>query len=218
MPTSGTSGRARNCSLCQSKVNVGLRKAPRVRVYGGFATRMPAASCAARRPERGCALNAEWFSMGIRASPRWQIPQRSEGRSPHEAWSRYAGAASETPFVFADEDCNVPRVSSLDHLHAKTRKALKLPPEFVLHSLRHTYLTRLGLAGVEAFTIMRLAGHSSVTVGQRYIHPTPQAMEDAVAKTGQYERALVRIDLDRFRKARSLGIYRSARRGFGEAN
>ena len=46
-----------------------------------------------------------------------------------------------------------------------------------LHSLRHTYLTRLGLAGVEAFTIMRLAGHGSVTVSQRYVHPTPQAME-----------------------------------------
>jgi integrase len=82
-------------------------------------------------------------------------------------------AASEMLFVFAYEDSKVPRVSSLDHLHAKTRKALKLSPEFVLHSLPHTYLTRLGLAGVEAFTITRLAGHSSVTVSQRYVHPTP---------------------------------------------
>jgi len=34
-------------------------------------------------------------------------------------------------------------------------------------------LTRLGESGVDAFTIMRIAGHSSIVVSQRYIHPTP---------------------------------------------
>ncbi len=55
-----------------------------------------------------------------------------------------------------------------------------MPGEFVLHSLRHTYATRLGEAGAGAFTIMRLTGHSSITVSQRYVHPTPEAMEGAV--------------------------------------
>ena len=40
-------------------------------------------------------------------------------------------------------------------------------------------LTRLGEAGSEAFTIMRIAGRSSVTVSQRYVHPTPEAVERA---------------------------------------
>jgi len=79
-------------------------------------------------------------------------------------------------------------VSSLDHAHRRTREALKFPRQFVLHSLRHTFLTRLGLAGVEAFTIMKLAGHSSVTVSQRYVHPTPQAMENAVERLEQLNR------------------------------
>lgn len=70
----------------------------------------------------------------------------------------------------------------IDHLHARTQAALNLPQGFVLHSLRHTFLTRLGLAGVEAFTIMKLAGHSSVRVSQRYVHPTPEAMEQAVMR------------------------------------
>ena len=52
-------------------------------------------------------------------------------------------------------------------------------PDFVLHSLRHTMLTRLGESGVDAFTIMRIAGHSSIVVSQRYIHPTPEAVERA---------------------------------------
>lgn len=36
------------------------------------------------------------------------------------------------------------------------------------YSLRHAMLTRLGESGVDPFTIMRIAGHSSVTVSQRY--------------------------------------------------
>jgi len=40
-------------------------------------------------------------------------------------------------------------------------------------------LTRLGEAGADAFTIMKIAGHSSVTVSQRYVHPTPEGMERA---------------------------------------
>ena len=39
--------------------------------------------------------------------------------------------------------------------------------------------TRLGQAGAGAFTIMRIAGHSSVTVSQRYVHPTPESLERA---------------------------------------
>jgi len=41
----------------------------------------------------------------------------------------------------------------------------------------HTCLTRLGEAGTDAFTIMKLAGHSRVTVSQRFVHPTPEAVE-----------------------------------------
>ena len=43
-------------------------------------------------------------------------------------------------------------------------------------------LTRLGEAGVDAFTIMRIAGHSSITVSQPYVHPSSEAMERAIEK------------------------------------
>jgi hypothetical protein len=36
-------------------------------------------------------------------------------------------------------------------------------------------LTRLGESGVDAFTIMRIAGQSRVVVSQQCIHPTPEA-------------------------------------------
>jgi len=69
--------------------------------------------------------------------------------------------------------------TSLNHQHEKARNLLKLPKDFMVHSLRHTALTRLGEAGADVFTIMRIAGHSSVTVSQRYVHPSPEALERA---------------------------------------
>src|ERR1039458_4242887 len=69
-----------------------------------------------------------------------------------------------------------------DHQHAKVRKRLKLPEDFVVHSLRHTMLTRLSLLGVDAFTIMRIAGHSSITISLRYVGPSPEPVERAFEK------------------------------------
>ena len=40
-------------------------------------------------------------------------------------------------------------------------------------------LTRLGEPGADAFTIMRIAGHSSVVISQRYVHPSPESLERA---------------------------------------
>ena len=43
-------------------------------------------------------------------------------------------------------------------------------------------LTDLGEAGADAFTIMRTAGHSSVTISRRYVHPSPDSLERAFAR------------------------------------
>lgn len=60
--------------------------------------------------------------------------------------------------------------------------ALKLPKDAVIHPFRHTFGTRLGEAGADAFTIMRAMGHSSALVSQKYVHPTPEAMERALER------------------------------------
>ena len=84
-----------------------------------------------------------------------------------------------SPLVFANREGQRYLVTSINHLHQKARTTLKLPKDFVIHSLRHTMLSRLGESGVDAFTIMRIAGHSSITVSQRYVHPSPEAVERA---------------------------------------
>lgn len=89
-------------------------------------------------------------------------------------------AAVKSVWVFPGETDEAPILgTSLDHQHDVVRERLGLPKDFVIHSLRHTMLTRLGEAGADAFTIMRIAGHSSVTTSQRYVHPTPEGLERA---------------------------------------
>ena len=78
--------------------------------------------------------------------------------------------STERLFLFA-------RPRSLDQQHSDLKALLKLSQEFVLHSLRHKFGTRLGESGADAFTIMRLMGHSGVTVSQRDVHPSPELIE-----------------------------------------
>lgn len=92
---------------------------------------------------------------------------------------------ARTGFVFRHTDGSQAPAAHLDHQHARIRTLLKFPTDFVLHSLRHTFGTRLGESGADAFTIMRLMGHSTVTVSQRYVHPSPESIEIA------YERLTV---------------------------
>ncbi len=90
-----------------------------------------------------------------------------------------AAAQNGSPWVFPGGEGGCFRVTSLGHQHGKVRALLALPRDFVVHSLRHTMLTRLGEAGADAFSLMRIAGHSSVTVSQRYVHPSPESLERA---------------------------------------
>jgi integrase len=66
------------------------------------------------------------------------------------------------------------------NLEAKKKKEPQLQP-FVPYILRHTALTQLAQAGCDAFTLARIAGHSSITITQRYIHPQADAIERAFA-------------------------------------
>jgi integrase len=96
---------------------------------------------------------------------RWQIAGR-----PLEGWVWASGTAS-------------------GHIEPSTikkqhRRALKLSGvrPYVLYSLRHTFLTRLGAAGCDAWTLARIAGHSSISMSARYVHPSADAVMNIFAR------------------------------------
>ena len=55
---------------------------------------------------------------------------------------------------------------------------------WVLYSFRHTFLTRLGESGCDAWTLARIAGHASVAISSRYVHPSDDAVLAAVSRLG----------------------------------
>jgi site-specific recombinase XerD len=46
---------------------------------------------------------------------------------------------------------------------------------------RHTALTNLAKKGADAHTLARIAGHSSIVITMRYVHPQADAIERAFA-------------------------------------
>jgi integrase len=147
----------------------------------------------------GEALNLEWADVVLKPikGSRFGFLRVREGKSKNarrvvpltdRASAMLAGRASvsASSVVFANRDGGRYLSTSINHLHRNAvaptiegKRRELFPGDFVLHSLRHTMLTRLGESGVDAFTIMRIAGHSSIVVSQRYIHPTPEAVERA---------------------------------------
>ena len=76
--------------------------------------------------------------------------------------------------------------SSIKKQHAKALMISKVRP-FVLYSLRHTFLTRLGASGCDAWTLARIAGHSSVAISARYVHPSDDSVLLAVERLGGHK-------------------------------
>jgi integrase len=70
------------------------------------------------------------------------------------------------------------------HYWLRMRTALghEADKQFVVHTMRHTFCSRLASRGVDARTIMELAGHSTLTVTQRYMHAYAPVVEDAIRK------------------------------------
>lgn len=69
---------------------------------------------------------------------------------------------------------------SAKNYHARALKASGVIP-FAPYVLRHTGLTRIA-PHCDAYTLAKIAGHTSITMTMRYIHPQQGAIESAFAK------------------------------------
>lgn len=77
--------------------------------------------------------------------------------------------------------------NSIYEPHLRAVADSKVRP-FVLYDLHHTFLTRLGESGCDAWTLARIAGHSSVAVSQHYVHASDNAVLDAIGRMGTGKR------------------------------
>jgi integrase len=64
--------------------------------------------------------------------------------------------------------------------HDSLTRRLKM--DFRLYDLRHTFGSRMAMAGVDLATLKELMGHSTITMTMRYVHPNPEHKKKAIAK------------------------------------
>lgn len=108
--------------------------------------------------------------------------RHNESGNPAEGWVFPSGSREGH---FNKDTAKDQHRKAIDAANEKAKKqgTRQLKP-FQPYILRHTALTKLAQAGCDAFTLARIAGHSSITITQRYIHPQADAIERAFAPLG----------------------------------
>jgi integrase len=104
------------------------------------------------------------------------IPLNDEALQLLREWQP---CCSSEVLVFPGPDGN--RMTSLKTSWLKIIKAAKLE-DFTFHDLRHTFASKLVMAGVDLNTVRELLGHANITMTLRYSHLAPEHKAAAVAK------------------------------------
>jgi integrase len=118
---------------------------------------------------------------GKTAAARRVLPMTPRVRFALEGRWKAAGEPSEGWAWPASTRSGHVEGSTFKKQHAKTLKLSGVRP-FVLYSLRHTFLTRLGESGCDVWTLARVAGHSSIKISTRYVHPSGDAVLAAMSR------------------------------------
>lgn len=95
---------------------------------------------------------------------------------------RFLAAGDRPDLLRVELFCGLTK-DSLTHHWTRMRAELNLldDPDFTPHLMRHEFCSRLADRGMNAPTIMALAGHSSLTTTQRYIRVSGKVLEAAMA-------------------------------------
>jgi integrase len=137
-----------------------------------------------------------FVTHGKTAAARRVLPMTPRVRAILQSrWER-AGKPEEGWIWPASTRSGHVEVSSLRKHHAKAFEIVaeqaaknnqKPVRPFVLYSLRHTFLTRLGESGCDVWTLARIAGHSQIQISSRYVHPSEDAMFAAMSRLGGHK-------------------------------
>ena len=74
-----------------------------------------------------------------------------------------------------------------------TKKSASLK-DVTWHIFRHTYISRLVMAGVDLRTVQELAGHKDIKMTTRYAHLAPAHKLAAVDRLAEYRKELEKVE------------------------
>ncbi|MGI8466877.1 MAG: site-specific integrase [Pyrinomonadaceae bacterium] len=131
---------------------------------------------------RGEIFNLKWFDVDFNRA-LIQVRESKSGKKRLVPMNRsvrnlFNGLKRKSEYVFPS-----PRTGGkLVDVKKGFRKALANAkiPDFHFHDLRHTAATRMAEAGADAFTLMKILGHSDIRMTARYTHASDLALRRAV--------------------------------------
>ena len=87
-----------------------------------------------------------------------------------------------SPWVFTNTRTQLPHtVNGVAHVFRRAVKRAGITTgDVVLHTLRHTAISRMIAMGIDDFTVMAISGHRSIRMLERYTHPTETRKLDAL--------------------------------------
>ncbi|HRP73188.1 MAG TPA: tyrosine-type recombinase/integrase [Luteimonas sp.] len=141
---------------------------------------------------RGELLGLEWGSVNLPAKlltitvgnaksrKARHLPLNSEALDVLTRWKKQAG--KDARLVFPSPKGGG-RMGNINTSWEEIGNDAKLT-DFRFHDLRHTFASRLVMAGVDLNTVRELLGHSDIRMTLRYAHLAPDKLADAVAKLG----------------------------------
>ncbi len=104
------------------------------------------------------------------------VPLNSETLAILKEWRKQATAELVFPSPLTGQKFNsIAKAWTL----LRKRAALK---DFRLHDLRHTFASKLVMAGVDLYTVKELMGHSTIQMTERYAHLAPEHKASAVER------------------------------------
>lgn len=131
---------------------------------------------------RGEIFNLKWFDVDFnrgliqiqesKTNKKRQVPINQTVKTLLQELKR------KSEFVFPSPKTN----GKLDNIKRSFRRAVELAEikDFCFHDLRHTAATRMADVGADAFTLMKILGHSDIRMTARYTHATDTALRRAV--------------------------------------
>jgi integrase len=104
------------------------------------------------------------------------IPLNTEAHAILDAWQKQS-ISSELVFPSATG-------SRFDNISSSWEGVLKAAgiTKFRFHDLRHTFASKLVMAGVNLYVVKELLGHHSIEMTERYAHLAPEHKAEAVAR------------------------------------
>lgn len=141
---------------------------------------------------RGELLGLEWASVNLQAKiltvtagnaksrKARHLPLNAEAMDVLTRWKAQAGKGAR--LVFPSPKTGG-RMDNINSSWEEVCSAAELA-DFRFHDLRHSFASRLVMAGVDLNTVRELLGHSDIRMTLRYAHLAPDKLAEVVAKIG----------------------------------